>query len=157
MRADIKNRDTVQRILSHDSVFFSASDDGIKNEGDLSSAILSDPRYICLLPDENALFLFAPVNHITYEMHVAIIEGAARKKGRNYAVESARWIFKNTPCRKIITYIPDYHQRSIMYAKVCGMEEQCRISDSFLKEGKLHGMVLLSAGKDKFIQLHGEV
>ena len=147
----------LQRVLSHESVFYSACDDGIKNEGDLAGPVLSDPRYIVLMPHKNAAFLFIGVNYIMYEMHVAIIEGDTRRNGVKYAVEAARWMFKNTPCQKIISYIPEENELSVMFAKVCGMEQKTIIKDSILRNGKLGNLVLLDATKTKFIELHGEV
>lgn len=146
-----------QRVFSHDSVFNSSKDDGVQNDADTAQRVLEDPRYIALMPHKNAAFIFMAVNYIMYEMHVAIIEGDTRKKGLQHAVESSRWMFQNTPCQKIITYIPEYHLRALMFAKVCGMKKEGTLKDSFLVDGKLHDLVVLGATKDKFITLHGEV
>ena len=147
----------LQRVLSHESVFYSAADDGIKNEGDLAGPVLSDPRFIVLMPHKNTAFIFMAVNHIMYEMHVAIIEGDTRKKGIKHAVDASRWMFENTPCQKIITYIPEIHDRSVIFAQVCGMDKKTVLEDAYLRDGELGNLVLLDATKGKFIKLHGEV
>jgi hypothetical protein len=147
----------LQRVLTHKSVFYSAADDGIKNEGDIATPVLEDPKLIVLMPHKNTAFIFIGVNHIMYEMHVAIIEGDTRKNGVKHAISAARWMFNNTPCQKLITYVPEVHDRSIMFAKVCGMEQKAVLQDSLLKNGKLENLVLLDATKDKFIKLHGEM
>lgn len=147
----------IQRVLSHRSVFYSASDDGIENTDDIAGHILEDPSFICLMPHKNTFFLFRPLNHIMYEMHVAIIEGDTRKKGIKHAVDASRWIFKNTPCQKLVSHINVEHLRAIMFASMCGMETEGRLKEATLKGGQLHDVLVLGATKEKFINLHGEV
>lgn len=148
----------VHRVLSHPSVFYSASDDGIEEfTMEYSEAILSEKKTICLMPHKNTFFLFSPMNYIMYEMHVAIIEGDTRKKGFKHAIEASRWIFENTPCQKLISHINVEHLRAIMFASICGMKEEARLKDATLKGGRLHDVVILGATKERFNTLHGEV
>lgn len=156
-RCTVSHSKMLQRVLTHPSVFYSACDDGIKNEGDLAGPILANQRFFVLMPHKNTAFIFMAVNHIMYEMHVAIIEGETRKQGVKHAVDASRWMFKNTPCQKIITYIADDHPRAVIFAQVCGMERKTLLEDAALKNGKLIDVVLLDATKNKFIELHGEV
>jgi hypothetical protein len=147
----------LQRVLTHESVFYSAADDGVQNEGDIATPVLEDPRCIVLMPHKNTAFLFMAVNFIMYEMHVAIIEGNTRKHGVKHSVEAARWIFNNSQCQKLITYISAEHDRALMFAKVCGMKPEGYLKKACQVGGELKDIVLLGATKERFLELHSEV
>lgn len=109
------------------------------------------------MPHKNTVFLFWPINCITYEIHVAIIDGPTRAKGIKHALTAVRWLFDNTKCQKLITYIPEDNPRAMTFVSLCGMNEEGRISNSWLKDGKLSGLVLYGATRQKFEEMYQEV
>lgn len=155
MRCTIDDIGKVQRILSDPSVFYAAKDDGVSNPKGLAERVLSDSSCFVLNPYENTLFLFKSLNHVMYEVHVAITESSARSHGVESSVSASRWMFSNTPCQKLITFIPIYHSPSIMFAQVCGMKKNGIITEAFLHNGCLYDMVVLEATKEEFNKLYG--
>lgn len=144
----------IKRILSDPSVFFTAKDDGVTSENELTELILNSG--IWLKPHQNTLFLFKKVNHITYDCHVAIIEGPARKFSAKNAVKAAKWLFENTPAQKIMGFIPEHYESAIMLMKVCGGLEEGRLTKSWLSRGIIQDMVLMGITKDEFYKFKQE-
>lgn len=147
----------LHRIFTHDSVFYTAKDDGLSEPWKIAQAIVSDKRITALMPNKDTVFLFTPINYVTYEMHVAIIEGENRKKGVKSAVRAARWMFRNTPCRKMVSYIPCFHDASLMFAQVSGMEKEGLLKSAYLYDGELFDLHIMGGTMERFIELHGEV
>ena len=147
----------LHRIFTHDSVFYSAKDDGVSEPWKIAQAVLSDKRMIVLMPNKDTVFLFVPVNYITHEVHVGIIAGKNRNKGVKSAIKVCRWMFKNTPCRKLISYIPSFHEASVMFSQVCGMEKEGLLKKSYLYNGGLFDLHVMGGTRERFIELHGEI
>lgn len=156
MKQSLKDIDDVLKIVSHKSCFLSAKDDSNVTPEDVAVTILRDPQYLVVKPHDDTLFLFKRVNEITYEMHVMIIKGPARKKGTQSAIKAARWLFKETECRKIISYIPEFHLASLMYAKVCGLRQEGLMKEAYLKDGQVFDLVVLGATKKELEKLYNE-
>jgi hypothetical protein len=152
----LKDIDDVLRIISDESCFLSAKDDSDVTPLDITVTILRDPQYLVVKPHEDTLFLFKRVNQVTYEMHVMIVKGPARNKGTQSALKAARWLFKETGCKKLISYIPEFHAPSLMYAKVCGLKQEGWLKGAYLKDGKLFDLVVLGATKRDLEKIYSE-
>ena len=133
----------------------SAKDDKDVEPLDIVVTVLRDPNWIVLKPYKDTLFLFKSLNMITYEMHVAIIKGPARKRGRESAVEAVRWLWLNTDAQKIVSWIPEYNVSALMYAKVCGMVKEGTLKDAYLKDGQLHNLEVIGMTKNEYIERYG--
>lgn len=71
---------------------------------------LSDPAHI-LLTNEHGGFLFHPRGGGTYEVHSQIVpEG--RKQSLSAAQSAARYMFTQTDCVRIVTYVPENNRRA---------------------------------------------
>lgn len=155
IKANLSHRRILQAILADESVFDTASDDGVCPDQDMASFFLDRPDYIVLLPSMDSAIIFRRQNRVFCEMHAAFVAGASRKKLREYSVAAIKWLFENTETEKIFSMIPAYHEPSIMYAKVGGMIEQCRLKNAIMKHGKLQDLVVLDMDKERFYSLHG--
>lgn len=82
------------------------------------------------------VFILHPHNFVTYETHVAFL-----REGYGLAEEAAkahlRWMRKNTPCRKVMAYIPVVNQLAYRLAKSVGFVDEGFSPKSFLKSGEL--------------------
>ena len=155
MKASLAQQPVLQRILSHESVYPTASDDATENNQDFATYFLTSPEYTVIIPDRDAALLFRQQNLVCFEMHAAFISGHARKRIKEYSVAALKWLFENTRAESIISMIPAYHEPSLIYAKVGGMIERCRLTNAFQKGGKLHELVVLDMSKERFYTLHG--
>lgn len=140
---------TVKRILTHKSVFSTSKDDG---EYAITPVIMDSG--IWLKPYKNTLVLYKPVNLITYECHMAIIAGEARNYSQRSAIKSANWLFTHTRAEKIMGFIPELYRPMVMMMRICGGEEEGRLKESWLADGKKHDLILIGITKHKFYEVN---
>ncbi len=104
-RANIEDLDAVRRIMTDESVYLYITDDGCPPEDEFDPAVMLENRSIfTLMPDENSLAIFTPINAITYEQHSCVLP-ESRSRTTNLARHAWRWMFTETACQKIITWV----------------------------------------------------
>jgi RimJ/RimL family protein N-acetyltransferase len=67
--------------------------------------------------------------------------------GINYTMALLDWLFANTPCQKLIAFIPEKNQKMLALALKSGLKKEGFIENSFLSGGVLHGQNLLGITK----------
>ncbi|MDA3831793.1 MAG: GNAT family protein [Spirochaetales bacterium] len=140
------NKKDIAKIINHPKVWNMVSDD------------LSQKPYVPIIDDsiiylinkhKTGLMRTEPVNGITYQIHTTALP-ELWGKAVGFAKESIEWLFKNTACMKIITFIPIYNKLAIKLAKKSGMEQEGCIKKSFLKGWKLHDQLIYGLTKEQF-------
>lgn len=140
-RATVDDADTVKRIYCHPEVFPYITDDGI-SPGDLDfTQILATPVAHFMIASEDdidiGVFLFYPVNTVTYELHTAFLPGHRGDVVKRAALMAREYIWNETPCRKVVTSVPANNRQAYVMARWCGMEREGINRGSFLKHGEL--------------------
>src|SRR6185369_16871555 len=77
------------------------------------------------------LFLFHPHNSICWEVHTCLLPAAWGERATRAGKGVVQWIWKNTPCLRIITNVPAYNRLAYRFALRCGMTEFGRNRGSF--------------------------
>ncbi len=150
----IKDIKLVTNIICDPEVLFTAKDDGITDPYFFVRDSLHDSRNIWLNPAQGTLLLFKPINYIMAEMHIAI--NGNKSRSRESCIKASRWIFNNTTCEKLITYINKSHIIAISLACECGMTREGILKEAVKVNGINADLIVLGATKDKFNQLYGE-
>ena len=102
--------------------------------------------YVLVRDDEGliaGLYILAPQNDVTWEIHTRMLPRAWGKFASRAARAMSEWIWQNTPCRRIVTSIPETNLSAILYAKAAGMTIYGINADSFQHGGKLQSQVLM--------------
>lgn len=141
-RATIQDAGIIKAIYGHEKIWPYVVDDGAPGIDTLDfSDALKHPNNYFIIVEENeypiAVFLFHPWNTVTYEMHSAVLPEYRGAGSREAAYLAGMWMFKNTPCQKIVTQIPQINVLARALAKRCGMTLEGNNRKSFLKNGKL--------------------
>jgi RimJ/RimL family protein N-acetyltransferase len=94
------------------------------------------------------LFLATQKSIACYEVHSALLP-EARGMSAELAKSAICWMFENTPCKRIIAWIPKYNELAGKMAidaglKLCGINKE-----SFMKNGILHDEYLFGVSKGK--------
>lgn len=88
------------------------------------------------------IFMFVPQNPVLWEVHTCLLP-----KAWGRAVEIAQaavaWVFANTPCRHIITHVPEDNTLAYRLAVGAGFEHYCTLRASFQRGGALISQFLL--------------
>lgn len=91
---------------------------------------------------------FIPVNPVTWNPHMAILP-QHRGTGTQAMNLAMRWMFENTPCRKLVAHPPAFNSRMIRVFEKCGFKTEGVSPKSFLWHGVMHARILMGADKEK--------
>ena len=155
MRKTIKDISFVTDIIADESVFWTAKDDGVTDPYSFVRGSLHNDSHIWLSPRPDTLLLFKGINLIMAEMHIAIKAGPARRDSRTSCIDACRWMFSNTPCEKVITYIAESNPLAVSLACECGMIREGYLTEAMKINGINEGLLILGATKSRFNELHG--
>lgn len=138
--------DALDEIARNDLVFKHISDDN-SIRGD---SIYSD-KFTYLAANEGSelmgFFAISAINSICYEIHT-VMHPKTWGRSLKYAKEVIVWIFENTPCKKLITFVPADNPQALSLAINSGMEKEGILKKSFLKNGVLLDQHILGVGSD---------
>lgn len=139
-------------IIAHPRVYPWASDDTCPpaDQFDASHLVKPDDTY-CLLVIEGdpvGLWVYRRINGVTWEVHTCPAPDAHGQRIRDAAKATVRWMFENTPCRKIIGHVPFNNPRARALAIECGMVDEGVSTKSFLKGGELLDQWMLGLCKE---------
>ena len=143
--------DIVNMILTDDSIYPFITDDGSLEVNDFNVApfLINDKVYF--LGDDKSCFIFIPKNSITYDLHSNVLP-EARKDSVKLVKYAAGFMFHETPCMKIITWVPEYNRRALNFAFKSGASFEGISHAGFLKNGKLYDEYLFGMTKGDYIQ-----
>lgn len=136
-------------ICLHDSVFPYITDDGIFSNPlyDIGSVLMIDKIY-CLVYGPGILFILIPYNFVTYEVHTCVLPQYRGKEATRATKVGAKWMFTETPCQKINTFIPITNTQAYALARSAGMKIEGVNKKSFLKDGVLYDQIMMGLCKE---------
>lgn len=109
----------------------------------------SDYMIYLLVEDEGEIMGFfglSAINTICYEIHTTMLPKAWGKTLK-YTKEVLAWIFENTECLKVITFVPETNKKAFNLAVKTGLKIEGFINHSFMKNNHLVGQYLLGISK----------
>ncbi len=151
IRYQLNDVEKVDAIMTHETIYPFVTDDGCPEASDFTSRpLLQNPNIYCLGPNVTSLFIYVPVNSVTYDIHSHVLP-ESRKQSIELVLASAEYIFKQTKCLKIITWVPEFNKRALNLALKCGCRLEGVSHFSFQKNGKLYHQYLLGMTKEDWL------
>lgn len=144
----------VTRTMRHPRLYEHISDDGCPPADEFSAPVSENIIYLAV-HEESAflgIFMFHPQNFACYEVHTCLLPAAWGAKAVESTAAAAKWMFENTPCRRIVTNIPAYNTLAMRLARRSGMEQYGVNPKSFLKNNVLHDQAMLGLNKEQSCQ-----
>jgi RimJ/RimL family protein N-acetyltransferase len=141
---------TIKEIITHPRVWAGSTDDFSPDAQDFEPIIGANVWYV-LARDGNellGLWVLHPQNFICWEIHTCLLPTSWGPRGLQAAKELTDWIWINTPCRRVVTNVPDYNRLALRFAKEAGMEQFGINKKSLQKNGQLHDQIMLGVSKD---------
>lgn len=129
----------IKAIAAHPHVASGISDD-------FSRGFEIDPSWRFLLFGEEGWVAIEPINHICYQLHIALLPSMAGK-GPESGYKAGLWIFANSPCQKLVAIFPEFNKGAERVVKACGMRLEGRITKSFSKGYALHDQLIYGITK----------
>lgn len=134
----------VRQVVTHPDVWPFISDDFSPPAADFQPTAHESLWYIAASDDKELLGIWLfEVRGACWEVHTCLLSSARGRRGLAAAKALARWIWDETPCRVIVTHVPDDNPAAAWFARAAGMREFGRIPRSWLKRGVLHDQILL--------------
>jgi len=143
----------VKSIITHPRIYPSVTDDGAPRPElfDASEAVKHKNVYFLLARAGEELlgcFMLHSHNAVLYEVHTCLLPNAWGPRAVEAGVAGRRWMFANTPCEKIMTFVPQGNGLAFKFAKRCGMQLEGILTKSYKKGGKLLDQSLLGVAKE---------
>ena len=137
----------VRKILTHPRIYDKISDDFSPARDDYRPIEHDAVWYVIVRESEDGalfgLWMFHPQNGICWEVHTALLPIAYGVPGRLAAQLLPSWIWKHTPCRRIVTNVPSTNRLALRFAIAAGMKIFGINRASYLKGGKLCDQICL--------------
>lgn len=106
---------------------------------------------IWLKVGDYGVFIGRPINHISLDVHVALLPDA-KGKAAEISKGAIKWMFNNTQYLHMNASIPEYNKLAIRLAEKVGMEFIGINKGSFMKDGKLYNQYLFGIQKEDVCQ-----
>jgi len=138
----------IKSCVTHPKIWEHSTDDGGLKR-DEYTPIIADAVY-WLKPIENnisyGVFFLHPHNFICFEAHTCLLPDIW---GRSVecGLSGIEWMFSNTSCQRIITSVPSYNKLALRFAEKCGFKQYGVNPQSYLKNGKLHDLIMLGISR----------
>lgn len=150
-----KNFEVINGILRHESIYPNVSDDGTPPpmECDVTDSAMV---FVLIYSDAVLAGLYALQFHssVMLEIHTCILPEFRGKCAAVAAKRIIEWVFKNTPCEKLITLVPAFNRAALLYALCAGLKKEGCITKSFKSGGVLHDQTLLGINKENALCLY---
>lgn len=135
----------IRGIMTHEAIYRHLADDHSPS-ADQYQPIESEAVWYVLAFDSKellGLWMLHPHNAICWEIHTCLLPHAWGARALEAAHLLPDWIWEHTPCRRLITNVPEYNRLAYRFALRSGMVEYGRNEASFLHEGRLYAQICL--------------
>ena len=133
----------ITSIVTHQKCWDACSDDSACDP--LLYFPSLDPAFHWLKAGDCGLFMYAPHNMITYEVHTMLPN--AHGKAVECAIDAGKWMFEHTQCERIITNVPIFNKLALRLSLKVGMNIIGINEKSFMKNGIACDQTLLGISK----------
>lgn len=145
----------IRKVLTHPRIYPYISDDG-SPPLEKYQPVASEAIWYVVVYDQRAedahllgLWVFVPENFVCWEVHTALLPRAWGPRGQLAARMLPKWIWTNTPCRRIITNVPSNNRLARRFALQAGMKIYGINRASWMKNGVLCDQICLGLSKDE--------
>ena len=151
-RLDIKDFNFMNHILTHPSILPAITDDGWLDENRIIAGehyLESDQIYV-LSTGRNNVFIFEPLNAVTYEAHIHCLPAGRKQAAFDASIEVIKWMFKNTNCLKINAITPEIMEYMTRFVSNLRFRREGLSRKSFLKNSVLTNEIYWGLTKEEF-------
>ena len=151
------NYDIVRRVMTHPQVWPHISDDGSPAHQDYRPPEGEHIWYVLAWDNGKellGLWMFHPQNAVCWEVHTCLLPNAWGERAHIAARALPEWIWQHTPCRRIVTHVPENNRLALRFALKAGMTIFGCNKASYLKHGRLCDQLCLGLSKPEEVAVH---
>ncbi len=145
-----RNWELIKRIVTHPKIYPHVSDDFCPPAEKWEPSHDESIWYVLCKDGEEviALWLFMPHTQVCWQVHTCVLPAAYGPRARAAVEALAGWLWVNAPvCQRVVTDVPQYNRLAFRYALLAGMKEYGLNPKSYMKDGKLHDVILLGISR----------
>lgn len=135
----------IRETITNPAIYPHVSDDGSPTAQEFQP--IEHPAIIYLgvyeAEEYGGMFMFAPSSTACYEVHTCLLPCFWGSKAVEAARGAAKWIWLNTPCKRITTSVPVNNRLAAKLARNAGFVEWGRNEKSWLKDGVMNDQICL--------------
>lgn len=139
----------IREIVTHPRIYPAISDDFSPRPEDWRPIKDESVWYVLVKDGDEALGLwaFVPHNRICWEVHTCLLPKAYGLLAREAVKLMHSWLWENTECLRVTTEVPVYNRQALRFAIKAGMKQIGINEKSFMKNGKLHDVIVLGISR----------
>jgi hypothetical protein len=139
-RATLLDIEAVNGVVKHPDVY--GPDDyegrGPAEEMKTEGLLICPPPFHVLIDDTNSFVsIFMPENSVMWVGHLCSLPEIRGKTTVSIAKAMIQWMFKNTPCMKIVGYTPVTNRRAVAFTRMMGMVKEGLLKKAHMLNGEL--------------------
>lgn len=140
----------VKRIVTHPKIYPHVSDDSSPKPEDWKP-IESDAVWYVLVENSSpaGVFTLVPQNAVCYEVHTCLLPRIWGPVALDAAGMMLEFMFSKSPCRRVVTNVPDYNRVALRFATNSGLKVFGLNPKSYLKNGTLFDQIMLGISKEE--------
>ena len=151
MRLTQKDFKIANRIIHHPDVYPMITDDYVDPSNNQTGLMfLQQPTIWVLHPNEHMLLILIPRTSTVFELHTMVEPEGRGKQALVDIRRAAHYLFNNTTCEKVVTYVPFYNRAARLFALKGGMKDEGICTKSIRKNGELHDQWVLGLEREAF-------
>jgi len=156
MRIGVQDTERADMVMKDPSIFPYILDDISndyykENPYSLKPVLEIDAIYV-LMPDDLSVFLAVPVNGTTYDFHCNIVKSNRGEKGDSSFRAAIDYLFDETPCEKLVSYIPSCFMNVKRHSERMGFKQEGRLTNSISRGGIFYDHFIVSLNRDKWLK-----
>jgi RimJ/RimL family protein N-acetyltransferase len=153
-----RDMDFVKLIGSHPDIYPFIIDDGCPSSPDDWLPIDGDKRYYLIPwllhknidPEPIGVAAYYARNHVLYEGHACLLPKYRHLMSHEIGSKCNQWMFDNTPCQKVIGFVPVTKPNMYKIALKAGFEDEGLCKNSYLSDGRLIDQHIVGIGRDYY-------
>ena len=147
------NPEVIDAIVSHPAIYPHISDDGSPKEFH-SEPLIGKALFLAPIHENKPCGIFIVHQHTfgMFEVHTCILPQYWGEVAGQAAKSLIGWVFDNTRCRTLITFVPKPNRKALRFAKRAGLKVEGYVRESYVKNGVAHDQYLLAVHKEDTCQ-----
>ena len=146
----------IKGVMTHPAVYRHLTDDTAPPAGEFRP-IESDLIWYLVAWDGDellGLWLLHPHTAVCWEIHTALLPDAWGARARRAAQVMLKWVWTWTPCRRIVTGVPQGNRLAYRFAIAAGMEQYGVNEASFIRDGRMQDQICLGISRPRDLPLY---
>jgi RimJ/RimL family protein N-acetyltransferase len=145
----------VKKLATHPAIYPHIIDDGCPKNPANWHPIDSSNRYYLIPwlislsndPVPMGIIAFYPLNHVLFEAHIFLLPEFQGKATDSICLKTISWMFANSPCQKIMAFIPTTKIYLVNLVESLNFEREGYIKKSISYQGELVDQYIYSLGR----------